>query len=222
LAAFVFLVIFHHTKLYSPSDFKDENNFIKSIGLAERKLRVEQEVETIKEDIKENRATENIGSNEKNLDGDTQANAKIVDNKAIKNNYVLAETLALNKFEEDRNISLQRHSKLVGVGKSLEFDAIGLGNDILHFIDVKYTIHNYLSKILQERIEDGIHGFSKEIKRVGVFGQIKLVIIIVSERSDVSSIKKDLQSLDINVAFDFEIEVYSLNELKRRYGITHE
>jgi hypothetical protein len=43
LGVFTWLVILHHTKLYAPSDYKDEESFFRALSLTEKQARLEQE-----------------------------------------------------------------------------------------------------------------------------------------------------------------------------------
>jgi len=211
LWAFVYLVKNHHEKLYAPSDFKNEDNFIKSMDRNSQSAKINEEVNTIIEDVEEtfqntNAAPRKLTSSEK---------------LALKQNYILAEELALKEFGIKFNVSLKRNMRinLGNSGKKFEFDGIGENNGKLFLIEVKFATLRYLSNRLKLRIEDYINEIiSNEDALSHSMVDLSPVIIIVTETDNNSSIKRELK--DYIKTFDYKIigKVYSFNDLKRNYG----
>jgi hypothetical protein len=211
LIAFIFLVVRHHEKLYAPSDYKDESNFIKTMDQKNRQKRIQNEVNAIKEEINEDN-TANVDPKETQI----KDNALIKENeKIVQSKYLVAESLALKAFGIDRGLSIKSQSRIIGPSKrSLNFDGVAYGNGILYGIEVKLTMHNYLSNILKQRILENIKYYSNNKNEFN----INLVFIIVTEKNDYTRLEKEIQDLIIEEQLDIEIIVHSLDNLKNRFG----
>ena len=210
LIAFIYLVVFHHEKLYAPSDFKDESNFIMIMDRKKRKKRIQNEVDAIKEEINEDKTTD---STTKGLEFKT-TNLIAENEKTIENKYLTAERFALSAFGKDRNLQVKRQYKIVGPNKkSLEFDGVAYGNGKLYGLDVKLTRHRYLSKILRQRLIDDIKYYTSNNTELN----IDLVFIIVTESDNYESLERELQELIADQQVEVDIIVYNLNYLKKRF-----
>ncbi len=212
LWAFVYLVKNHHEKLYAPSDFKNEDNFLKSMDKNSQTKKINAEVKTIVEDKEE--ILKNTNAAPKKLSRD--------DISSLKQNYLLAEDLALKEFELRHGVSLKRNKRLkVGrTGKIFEFDGVGEQKGEFFLVEIKFATLNYLSNRLRDRIKDFINGVIKNEEALSHgMVDIKPSIVIVSENDNNLALKRELK--DLVESFDSPVigEVYSYNELKRSYGI---
>ncbi|MBN1971178.1 MAG: hypothetical protein JW870_17560 [Candidatus Delongbacteria bacterium] len=212
LWVFVYLVKNHHEKLYAPGDFRNEENFLKSMDKNSQSAKINEEINTIVED-------------EEEVSKDTNAEPRKMspsDISSLKQNYLLAEEFAIKEFGIKYNVSLNRNM-LVKVGKSgkrFEFDGIGENNGELYLVEVKFATLRYLSDRLKHRIKDFINEIiSNEDALSHGMVDLRPVIIIVSESDNNSSIKRELE--EYIKTFDYKIigMVYSFGELKRSYGI---
>jgi hypothetical protein len=112
LVAFLVLVIWHHTKLYGPGDYKDEGNFVK-ISAELQKRKAEREVaeainsETSTEIPTEHKEIGNLTSPSPNTNK-VQSPDPILE-KNIKMKYYMAEDLVIRQLEQELNVTIQRH-----------------------------------------------------------------------------------------------------------------
>lgn len=215
LIGFIYLVVNHHEKLYAPSDYRDETNFIKTLDAKNQTQRIQNEVEAITKDIEERPSTD---SGEKQ----TEINQRIVqvDKKDIQSKYLIAEDLALRAFEQDKKLTVKRQSRIViPSNRALEFDGIAFKNKVLYGIDVKFTFHRHLSTTLRDRMAHDIHYYSKAIEDLKTGSDFKFVFIVVTESDNHISLDKELKSLVDKSDFKLEYIIYSFGELKKRFGI---
>lgn len=212
LLAFVYLVKNHHEKLYAPSDFKNEENFIKSMDKKSQTAKINEEVKIILEDTEE--VLQKTNASPKQM--------TTIDISSLKQNYLLAEDLALKEFGVKYNVSLKKNM-LINIGESgkkFEFDGIGENRGELYLIEVKFATLKYLSSKLKLRIKDYINDIiSNEDAISHSMVDLRPTIIIVSESDNNSALKRELQAYI--KTFDYKIigEVYSFNKLKKSIGI---
>ncbi len=212
LWAFVHLVKKHHEKLYAPSDFKNEDNFLKSMDRNSQTAKINEEVNTIVEDVEE--LSKNTNAAPKKMTSS--------DISSLKQNYLLAEDLAIKEFGIEYHVSLNRNM-LIKVGKSgkkFEFDGIGEKDGELYLVEVKFATLRYLSNRLKLRIKDFINEIIANEDLIShSMVDLKPVIIIVSEADNNTALEREFK--DYIKTFDYKIigKVYSFSELKRSYGL---
>lgn len=215
LIGFIFLVVNHHEKLYAPSDYKDEANFIKTLDARNQTQRIKNEVDAITKDIEETLAVEDKGKM-------TEISQRIeqVDKKTIQNKYLIAEDLALRAFEQDKKLMVKRQSRIVSPSnRALEFDGIAFDNKNLYGVDVKFTVHRHLSKTLRDRIAHDLVYYSKAADDLKIGGDFKFVLIVVTESDNHLSLERELKTLVDNSDYKFDYVIYGFGELKKRFGI---
>ena len=122
---FVLLVCFHHEKLYGPTDFKDETNFIKLTN-TERKTKY----------IKE--ATESsIYEDPKSINIEDSTEMIKHENSNICSLAYSAEKSAHLAIQELNTIYNTKFAEEVKIGR-LTYDAIGVVNGYTHIVECKY------------------------------------------------------------------------------------
>lgn len=212
LAAFLYLVINHHKKLYAPSDFRDESNFIETTNDNRQKERIQEEVDTIIEDEKDKKVD---GSEDKN---GNNSEVKIKEN--LKEQYLLAEDLALRAYELEKNISINRHSSYVSRDQKIfEFDGIGTSkSQNVYMIEVKYLTLKYLSTSVKNRIESFLKEINDNYENLRISNLIP-VVIVVCKQSEIDEIEKSLQNISNSFKHRAEIKVYEMKKLKEKFGL---
>jgi len=136
LCIFYKLVTEHHTKLYGPSDFDNEDNFLKLINQGkeiERKKKKEKELE-IEEMIEAEREKEL--EIEKNSKAEGKQCVELRKNSQnIMPQYMEAEKLALYKLAKECSAKTLRY---VSIAKDIGFDALLEYGNTLKLVEVKY------------------------------------------------------------------------------------
>lgn len=218
LLAFIFLVINHHQKLYAPSDYKNEDNFLKSMDKFVKRDKTSQS-EKISEDVK------TLVEDKEDVLRKTNATPLKLspsDISSLKQNYLLAEDLALKEFELNNNVSLKRNIflQLENSSKKFEFDGIGEKEGNLFLVEVKFSTLKHLSKKMKLRIQDFLRDIEENENVLSRFiVNLKPVIIIVSEIDNNSGLKRELKDYLKSLKLSVTGKVYSFNELKKSYGL---
>jgi hypothetical protein len=211
LICFIYLVVNHHGKLYAPSDYKDETNFIKTIDAKNQTQRIKNEVDAISKDIEENIVLENK---------EIIRNIQQVNKKDIQNKYLIAEDLALRAFEQDKKITIKRQGRILSSSnRALEFDGVAVDGKYIYGLDVKFTVHKHLSKILRDKITNDIVHYSRIVKDLKTEIEFKFVFIVVTESDNYLSLERELKSIIESTDINSELIVYNFDELKKRFGI---
>ncbi len=198
MISFLFLVTRHHNKLYGPSDFKNENLFLKTIDIKTQKRILSEESDT-------------KASNYVN-------NSDIYDEKNERlKNYLIAENLVLRTFEKKYNSPIKRN--VIFEGSKYSFDGIiELQNRIVG-IEIKY-----FDKIDKDYIESvslhyrrRLHAFKRVVKQYYPNYDFLLEIMIIYNK-DVHDFQKYLHEVFANDK-KYNIDFLEYNKLKRKFGI---
>jgi hypothetical protein len=128
LFLFFILVIKYHTHLYSPGEFRDEENFV---GITEKK-REERKIEV--EEIIELERNNNSGGVQNNTN----------ESKIVMNQYIKAETLVLDKLAKERNALIRRDIALDNKDLGIRFDGLLEDDKTLTFVEIKYTRRSFI------------------------------------------------------------------------------
>lgn len=140
LFSFMFLVIFHHEKLYAPGDFEDQQHFVdmvqnqRNMGRAVRELREFESYEQVDPDPDPGDAHTAVFG-----DPAMDAPAESADDD-LPSLYLVAETLALDRFEQETGYPLRRNISfpvvIEGRRDLVPFDAAYLSDDAITAIEV--------------------------------------------------------------------------------------
>lgn len=212
LIAFIYLVVNHHKKLYAPSDYKYESNFIKTIDESKQRERLSEEIKQIKSDIINNR----------NLENDNQEDLADTTDETFLKEYMMIESYAMRRIEHDFKFeNLQRQAKIYTIDESeIEFDAIATTHDETYYgVEIKYSkteelspkFINNLTKILSD------FKYNKEVKGLGF--NFHLLIVIVTDSSNLEIIKNQFVKLRVSIKSDCKYKIYSTSNIKECYNL---
>lgn len=214
LITFIYLVVNHHQKLYAPSDFRDEENFIKTIDSKTQTRRIQKDVENIVDDIKEEQKSDQTKGSPLEIQT-TPENLK-----EIKNAYILGEEFSLRAFEEDKGILVKRQARFATkTNKTYEFDGLALDlPNVVYGIEVKYTKLRHLSTRLKDRISAFVDDYDTNYHNLQFGPEFKAVLIVVCESDNVSSLKKELTTLINQYRYKPELIIHNIYDLQKRFG----
>lgn len=207
LLAFVYLVVRHHEKLYAPSDYKDENNFLKTLDIDVQKERLTESVKAIE--------NETVNSQENNVGNkDNRLSSK---NKELRQSYFLAEELVLRQLEIEIGTVIKRQSGLKVGNELLQFDGIGSKDDKLILVEVKYTRTGLISIETVRKF----HGHL--LKLEDIFNSkpqkdIVCILAIVHEGNH-KNIDETAYECFKGSSITPRIVYFNINELKNKFGI---
>lgn len=219
LAVFYRLVSNHHVKLYAPNDFPDKDGFFRVLSPLEQKKKLEEEIKLVEADIETEKASLSPTPEVKSIDAETNGK-ELIKNISTRHAYVLAEELAFREIENLNGVSINRQ---VSVGRDFRVDGIYfLSDGTTVAVEIKYVRKiKYIDKIFKNEV----NRFSQIAESFAISGRPKpafsLVIVTenVSDESNSLTIEK-FTKITEDYKLRSEILVFSLKELKEKYGIT--
>ncbi|MGI8316270.1 hypothetical protein [Halobacillus mangrovi] len=184
LIAFLYLVINHHQKLYSPSDYRDESNFFRPLNPEEQNEKFEKEAQHL---FPVNESVINDSIMNKKGDGppSTQHEAENL-NQALMNHlfnasnfYFLIEESVLRALESDMDITIRRQMALETAKERVNFSGVAFQPDELIGVEIKYAPTGRIE-------EDQIESLVKMIETVIEFNRdrrpIHFILSFVSDQ----------------------------------------
>lgn len=219
LSAFVFLVIYHHTKLYAPSDFRGDDSFIKvldSKSIQEKQLNEVKTLETapIKEEIIN--FQDDLNNKEKNDDSivvDSELEVGIESSLVLENStkdlveiYKNTESWVVQELSLKYNVIFKVNVALSTEFGKVELDAMGQNKDTIYIVEIKYWEAKKSDKKLKLAIQDFLAQNEKLEKAFKTNLNFKLVVALVFDslkdinKTTYLSFVKDIYS-DANIEF---------------------
>lgn len=205
LCAFTWLVSKHHTKLYSPSDFRNDDGFIRILSPEEQKRRIENEVQELKEA-------------EKKLNTQPSISNPTINNGELMHSILLAEELAFRELEAIYNVSINRHVS-IGVGYDTGIDGMFVSSNQAYVVEIKYVKNRF-----------NFNSFEKTLKVISGrlrkfnWNNYQVIFAIVMEGEELINKEKmiDASARLVNLGNELGVKVtpkvFLLNELKDKFG----
>lgn len=205
LCAFTWLVSKHHTKLYSPSDFRNDDGFIRILSPEEQKRRIESEVQELKEA-------------ESKLSKRPSASSSTINNGELTRSILLAEELTFRELEALYNVSINRNVS-IGVGYDTGIDGMFVSSSQAYVVEIKYVKNRFNIN----SFENTLKFVSKRLKSFN-WNNYQVIFAIVME--DEELIKKEemieasarLVKVGNELGVKVTPKVYLLSELKEKFG----
>lgn len=196
---FVLLVCFHHEKLYGPTDFKDETNFIKLTN-TERKTKYMRE------------ATENSIYEE-------QTPISIEDSTEVIRNEKSNICALAYSAENSAHLAIQKLNKIYNTKFTEEvrsgryiYDAIGIINGKTYIVECKYI----RSIVTINRLRDTYHQVLRY--RESIFKKNPQIIIVYILEKYTEEVCVKIQEYYKSIEPNLNIFVFDYNELKTQFN----
>ena len=221
LIAFIFLVIKHHEKLYSPMDYRTDDSFMQatlsSAQVARKQLNDVKQLESspaiankdepiIGEITEKLHSTEDAVSKDDVVKESTENDLLIIYENSQK--WVIDELCLRYKVIFNRNVALK-----IGQGQ-FEFDAFATDiNGVNYIIEVKYWQTLKSDKKLKLVLQDFISK-TKDLKQN--YPNSRIIIVLVYDNLkivDKNDMKNFVKSLNMNISVLF----FDYHELKKNY-----
>jgi hypothetical protein len=205
LAVFSWLVSQHHSKLYAPSDFRDDKAFLQAQSPAEQRERLEQEA-------KATFAEEPADSAQS--DGHTIGVPTIQSRNIQLRAVAIAEDLAIRELSLEFGAPIRRQLKVSR-------------GDRLFFLDGGFTIDGTLIgveiKLLRRKsLHNRIREAEQYLGRTTLAG-LKMVLALVVDDVPERVIGDAVETLRKQIrtgAIAADIRIYRFNELCEKYGLS--
>lgn len=223
LSAFVYLVVNHHTKLYAPKDYVDEDNFIKSIGLERQNKRIDEEVNEIaasnSSEVSDPSAYIDLEKPHLEKQHDTPVVEAPMDyselqyKNSIRIDYMLIEELVMRKVEEEYKVRINRQASLqMPDGSHLEADGIAFIKKIPYIFEVKYIRGPQLAGSLVNNIRAIIN--NRPIDK------LKYIFVVVHKKGNGNHLRKQLYSIFPPENRYYQFKFYAEENLKSHFNIS--
>jgi hypothetical protein len=204
---FFFTLNCNHKVLYAPSDFQDEDNFLKLF----RKPNAGDRLEKLNSEIEaESKATGHI--QEEHLSTVDSAYRDIIRRSSASTHY-LAEELVITKLSPEFD-EIEKEVMLKSEKSQFLFDAIGKKNANVFAIEVKYIKDSKSLKNLKSSLVKIQRTFQElpEIKG----GKMTLLLAIATdlEGKELEQFAKDVEASSTTFIFPQQVRVFNLKSLE--------
>lgn len=203
LLVFTWLVSNHHTKLYSPADFRADESFLRTIDLREQNLRLDAEIDAVVPD----ESIETI-----------EGGSKIVPEKVmlarrsdIRESIILAEDLVFRDLELEFSAPIRRHVELrTGTGET-QLDGAILQRSKVVGVEVKFFRRSFGRKSREYLLE-----LARRVEGMSlIFALVSEGVSEEEQKQNAQRLRSELAGISHNV----EIRTYSFESLRIRFGI---
>lgn len=222
LIAFIFLVVKHHEKLYSPSDFRKDEAFIQTMTKSKVREKQLSEISNLESspdiELENNSEQEIVELVSENIPKEVGQQVKIEElsrNERLKI-YANSEKWAIDSLTLKYRENFERN---VVVNSSLgrfEFDALAKAKDYLsntYVVEVKYWQVTKSNRKLKLSIQDFLQK-GERIKRL--YRNVKIVIVLVYDNLE-SVDQNDMITFVQSLNSDTIVEFFDYNTLKEDY-----
>jgi hypothetical protein len=222
LISFIYLVIYHHEKLYSPSDFKEDDAFIKILDnrkVKEKRLLEVKELESaiLKDDaVTTSKKDSNINTESKEQDlishppTNETIEAKI---ESLEEIYSNCEKWAAQELSIKYNIIFKTGVTLLTGAGNIQMDAYASSSTKTFIAEIKYWEANKSDNQLKFSIQKFLGQYPRLEKIFKRNKEIKIIIVLVFD-----NLKKinqiDYLNFVQSIYSDANVEFFEYSELK--------
>lgn len=215
LVVLFFLTLnFNPRVLYSPSDFRDEANYMKIFehsSTTQKMLKIQQELQEESEDAKFQPSEPLKESHSKVNKSKAQLTEMM--NKDPIMRYQLAENLVIDRLIRELGTQPQRDLTLRHRDSKFMFDAVFNRPDGVIVVEVKLFSKQIPMGRMREtinRIEDSLQNLPESVQK-----NARLILAIAHEMSEeiAERFKKELEDIVSNSRITIEVRMFSVSEL---------
>jgi len=217
---------FNHRVLYAPSDYKDEDNFVRSLTRAspvERAQKVEAEIaEDVEIVVAEGPPAEGLFSLPlpDSVPSDVSSSAsRQYAIRHLRENYMLAEDLIFKKLSKEFSSEIQRGVKLVGRGGVYIFDGIVRDKGVITVVEVKLLHSSTDLGLVQKALEYIQSGLGFIQVHDGTNFRVMLVLATNGPATSEFKLFSKINELRDKFSFRIELRIYDIEELRIEFNI---
>ena len=202
---FLWLVSKHHTKLYAPTDYKDEEGFFRSLTPEEKKQKIKKEIKEITGE-----------SSKVEIKGEASVKAEAT-KEAMPNfgeQIFLAEELILREIQSEYDCSITRGASL---GNDIGFDGIFTKDGKGYGVEVKLV----KNKINKPALKSDIRKYSNFITKNN-FKSFNLILAFAVDSAftfDEAGVREFVKNVSTAAGVNIEVKIYYIQDLRRKHGI---
>ena len=199
LGVFVFLVVYHHKKLYSPSDFREDKSFLETFDKNQKIINEFRETSSPELEIK------NVEVKGKTKLEKSAIKSSQLEFNDFKEKYIQIEDSVLERIENIYCSTVKRNVRIKGLPNA-EFDGVINKEDEVIFIEIKYV----KSLTMSSSIIDSLKRMNEQLidyKQKGyIERKVTFLIYIVFEVerleflfNQINNLEKDLKNRDFKI-----------------------
>jgi hypothetical protein len=201
LLSFLWLVAKHHTKLYAPSDYRNDEGFLGLLSPEQQKEKLEKQVEEVLTDPEH---TEKKDSSDITLPS----------RSSIRESVYHAEDLAIREIESEFGMSVNRQ---ISIGNDVGLDGLFVKNNQAYAIEIKYAF----KPLSKNQLANELRKIEQNIARLG-WKRFSVILVLVFD--DLDSIDTNVEKERLSIAtdifpFSVSLRFYGLSQMKQKYGL---
>lgn len=208
---------FNHKVLYAPSDFRDEDNFLKLFNKSNMFARVTKLKEEIA-DSENGETQENTTTPEKDA---TQENSyRDIIKRNTKATYLLAEELTINKLSQEFGSKIEREMMLNASSAKFMFDGLVSKGNRIFAVEIKYFKETIKANMIRKTLKMISRVYEKLDEDSKKAFHLVLAITTDAKKESIESSKFEVSDIISNFPFPVSTRFYSLHDLEKEFGLS--
>ena len=204
LFLFIWLVIKHHTKLYSPSDFKEDESFLRTLSYDEQKTKINSEIRLLRE-------------NEDNYSMSTRLISDVMKVPIKPSSIMLIEDLVLRDLEIKYGNPIRRQIAIGTPDSVVMLDgAIIHDRNLQRITGVEIKLAKNKSPL--EFVDIAITTYNKVVNLGYELFDLIFVVVVEHDENAINSLNMQLNQ-KLTAYENISIHFYYLRELQRKFGV---
>ena len=206
LVVLFFLTLnFNHKVLYAPSDFQDEDNFLKLFG----KPTPDDRLEKLNNEMRSEAGSDEIEGEENSKSPDLEYRS-IIRRSAASTHY-LAEELVITKLSKEFD-EIEKEVMLRSGKSQFLFDAIGKKDGNVYAIEVKYIKDSSSLK----NVRSSLVKIQKTFRELPDIGRMTLLLAIATdlEGTQLEEFTKEVERTSVTFMHPQQVRVFNLKSLE--------
>lgn len=225
IVLFFLTLNFNHKVLYAPSDYQNEDNFLRSLpraSLAEKVMKIEAEI------AEEETATRNLPTSEEAAPASTNAPIAVerslsqhnIIRRSAHASYVLADELIFQKLSKEFSSEIQREVKIDSLSRRYIFDGIVREKGTTTVIEVRFLRGPMMSSIALRDTLSRIQISAKLLPKEQT-ANFRVLLAMASYEGNINqeSVVAQIDRYRSEFAYPIEVRFYNLTELEREFNV---
>lgn len=211
---------FNPKVLYSPSDFRDEANYMKIFepsSTAQKIIKIQEEVVEESEAIKFLPSGSHIESHPKVIKSRAELMEMMKEDPRMR--YQLASNLVIDRLTRELGMQPQRDVSLRNRSSVVMFDAVFDRPNGIIVVEVKF----FSKRIAMVRMQEAIQRIEKSLQALPqkVRQNTRLILAVAHEipEEHIESVRRNLESIAASSTITVEVRMFSLPELLKELEI---
>jgi len=221
----------NHEVLYAPSDYKNEDNFLKSLGKAttqEKADKLREEVEEVestslieKENTADKPKVEHTSKTPKRPQRQKSYVSSSERHSSLMANLSLAEKLSILKLSKEMSLDFKAGVRFnTPSNRKIIFDGLAIEKDKIHAIDVKLFVHENVNPSRLDKLLLESEVMANQMKGLDPKELVLHIVAVIDNSSvDLKRVKERLSLYLDKYNVNVKLHVVALSDLINEYQI---